>query len=84
MLTVGLGLKLWVWDLLTVGLGFARCGLVFLFYFILFFFGGGFCSVMLFSGGGVGNGLWSGFVFIVVAGYVVWVGFKFDGHGVGH
>ena len=22
-------------------------------------------------------------MFIVVAGYVVWVGFKFDGHGVG-
>ena len=39
---------------------------------------------MLFSGGGVGNGLWSGFVFTMVAGYVMWVGFKFDGHGVGH
>ncbi|KAK7814785.1 glucuronoxylan 4-o-methyltransferase 1 [Quercus suber] len=37
---------------------------------------------MLFSGGGgVGNGLWSRFVFTVVAKYVVWVGFKFDGHG---
>ena len=33
-------------------------------------------TVMLFSGGGVSNGLWSGFVFIVVAGYVVWVGFQ--------
>ena len=40
--------------------------------------------VMLFSGYGVSNGLWSGFVFTLVAGYVVWVGFKFDGHGVGH
>ena len=41
-------------------------------------------TIMLFNGGGVGNGLWSGFVVTVVAGYVVWVGFKFDGHGVGH
>ena len=30
-------------------------------------------TVMLFSGGGVGNGLWSRFVFTVVAGYVVWL-----------
>ena len=36
-------------------------------------------TVMLFSGGGVGNVLWSGFVFTVIAGYVVWVGFKFNG-----
>ena len=41
-------------------------------------------TVMLFSGGGVGNGLWLGFVFTVVAGYVVWVGFKFDGNAMGH
>ena len=66
------------------GFGFCSLWVGFFFIFFLFFFGGGFCSVMLFSGGGVGNGLWSGFVFIVVAGYVVWVGFKFDGHGVGH
>ena len=41
-------------------------------------------TVMLFSGGDVDNGLWSRFVFTVVARYVVWVGFKFNGHGVGH
>ena len=63
VLTVGLGLKLWVWDLLTVGLGFACCGLV-LFYFILFFFGGGFCSqscssVVVVSAMGCGRGLCS-------------------------
>ena len=37
VLTVGLGLKLWVWDLLTVGLGFARCGLVFFIIYFYFF-----------------------------------------------
>ena len=61
----------------AMGLGFARCGCFFFFrWWVLL-------TVMLFSGGGVGNGLWSRFVFIMVAGYVVWVGFKFDGHGVG-
>ena len=62
--------------------GFGFCLLWVLFFF--FFWWWVLLTVMLFSGGGVGNGLWSGFVFIVVAGYVVWVGFKFDGHGVGH
>ena len=84
VLTVGLGLKLWVWDLLTVGLGFACCGLVFFLFYFIFFWWWVLLTVMLFNGGGVGNGLWSGFVVTVVAGYVVWVGFKFDGHGVGH
>ena len=36
-------------------------------------------TIMLFSGGGGGNGLRSRFVFTMVAGYVVWVGFKFVG-----
>ena len=38
-------------------------------------------TTILFSGGGGGggNGLRSRFVFTMVAGYVVWVGFKFDG-----
>ena len=41
-------------------------------------------TVMLFNGGGVGNRLWSGVMVTVIAGYVVWFGFKFDGHGMGH
>ena len=71
----------------AMGLGFARRGFGFCSLwvgFFFFFWWWVLLTVMLFSGGGVGNGLWSGFVFIVVAGYVVWVGFKFDGHGVGH
>ena len=66
----------------AMGLGFAHCGLVFFFFF--FFWWWVLLMVMLFSGCGVSNALWSGFVFTLVAGYVVWVGFKFDGHGVGH
>ena len=61
----------------TMGLGFACCGCFFFWWWVLL-------TIMLFNGGGVGNGLWTGFVVTVVAGYVVWVGFKFDGHGVGH
>ena len=61
----------------AMGLGFACCGSIFFFFFL----GWVLLTVMLFSGGGVGNGFWLGFVFIVVAGYVVWVGFKFDSHG---
>ena len=64
----------------TMGLGFARCGCFYFFFFWCWVL----LTVMLFNGGGVGNGSWSGFVVTVVAGYVVWVGFKFDGHGVGH
>ena len=64
----------------AMGLGFARCGSVFFFFFWWWVL----LMVMLFSGCGVSNALWSGFVFTLVAGYVVWVGFKFDGHGVGH
>ena len=45
----------------------------------LFFLWWALLTVMLFSGGGGGNGLWSGFMFTVGVGYVVWVGFKFDG-----
>ena len=49
MLNVGLGMLLWVWDLLLVGLGFARrrfaamglgfghCGLVFFFFLVVGF-----------------------------------------------
>ena len=51
--------------------------------FFFFFFFSLLCwvllTVMLFSGGGGGNRLWSRFVFMMVAEYVVWVGFKFDG-----
>ena len=62
--------------------GFGFCSLwVFFFFFCWWWV---LLTVLLFSGGGVGNGLWSRFVFVVVARYVVWVGFKFDGHGVGH
>ena len=69
-----------------MGLGFARRGFGFCSLWVGFFFFWWWVllMVMLFSGYGVSNGLWSGFVFIVVAGYVVWVGFKFDGRGVGH
>ena len=62
----------------TMGLGFARCGCFFFFWWWVLL------TVMLFNGGGVGNRLWSGVMVTVIAGYVVWVGFKFDGHGVGH
>ena len=55
----------------AMGLGFARCGSFFWWWALLI--------VMLFSGGVGGNGLWSGFTFMVGVGYVVWVGFKFDG-----
>ena len=73
MLTVGaltMGLPPWVWVLLAVGLPW-----------VFFFEWWVLLTTILFSGGGGGggNGLRSRFVFTVVAGYVVWVGFKFDG-----
>ena len=57
VLTVGLGLPpwvclLWVWDLLAVGLGFARLWVCFLFFWWWVLL-----TVMLFSGVGGGNGL---------------------------
>ena len=66
--------SLWVWDLLTMGLGFAHRGFYFFFFWVVVLL-----TIMLFSGGGGGNGLRSRFVFTMVAGYVVWVGFKFVG-----
>ena len=57
----------WVWVLLIVGF-------IFIFFWVVVLL-----TIMLFSGGGGGNGLRSRFVFTMVAGYVVWVGFKFVG-----
>ena len=60
----------------AMGLGFARCGSFFLWWALL--------TVTLFSGGGGGNGLWSGFMFTVGVGYVVGLVSSSMVHGVGH